>query len=113
VLFVSACSSSKEGETNDTDTINEESMGDLRQETASKDELPEFLANHDENMQVLYTAVAEHQELLEHMPCYCGCGESVGHGNNMNCFIHDVKDDGAIVWDDHATRCQVCLDIAA
>ena len=46
------------------------------------------------------------------MPCYCGCGESAGHKSNLNCFIQEKREDGSIVWDDHGTRCLVCLEIA-
>lgn len=90
-----------------------ESAGDLREETASTDELPTFLDGKPEDMKTLYTAVSQHQTLLESIPCYCGCGESVGHRDNYDCFIHQNNDDGSLVWDDHATKCQACLDIAA
>jgi hypothetical protein len=30
----------------------------------------------------------------------------------MNCFVKEVNADGSIVWDDHGTRCGVCLQIA-
>ncbi len=88
-------------------------LGDLRQETASTSELPAFLDDKSDDMKMLYAAVAHHQDLLEHMPCYCGCGESVGHKDNYDCFIDQNNEDGSLVWDDHATRCQACLDIAA
>ncbi len=114
VLFVlSACGGKKENTKNDVASINDGSMGDLRVETAGVDVLPEFLNNHHENMQILYKEVTNHTELLKHIPCYCGCGDSVGHDHNYHCFIYDNNENGAVVWDDHATRCQVCLDIAA
>lgn len=119
-VFISACSNSnddkaegKENSNHEVTSINDGSMGDLREETSNKETLPPFLMNHDDNMKILYTAVAEHKELLEHIPCYCGCGDSVGHGHNYHCFINENKENSAVVWDDHATRCQVCLDIAA
>ncbi|WP_226585559.1 PCYCGC domain-containing protein [Halobacillus litoralis] len=87
--------------------------GDVREETASIEALPGFLVEKPENIQTIYAAAAQHEELLENMPCYCGCGESVGHKNNYDCFVHDSKEDGSIVWDDHGTKCGVCLEIAA
>ncbi|HWO96826.1 MAG TPA: PCYCGC motif-containing (lipo)protein [Bacillus sp. (in: firmicutes)] len=87
--------------------------GDLREETASVDALPKFLAAKPDDMKVLYQAAAKHQELLENIPCYCGCGESAGHTSNYDCFVYDNKENGAVVWDDHGTRCGVCLEIAA
>ncbi|MCA0972454.1 PCYCGC domain-containing protein [Halobacillus litoralis] len=87
--------------------------GDLRVETAAASELPSFLEEKPEDMQLLYTAVGQSQDLLQQIPCYCGCGDSVGHRNNYDCFIYENKDSGAVVWDDHATKCAACLDIAA
>jgi hypothetical protein len=60
----------------------------------------------------VYQLAGQSTELLQWIPCYCGCGESVGHKSNMNCFIKEVKSDGSVVWDDHGTRCNVCLQIA-
>ncbi|MGI8316337.1 PCYCGC motif-containing (lipo)protein [Halobacillus mangrovi] len=112
--FLTGCSSdedstSQSGEETNTEHVN----GDLREETADKDKLPAFLNDKSEDMQTLYTAVSQNKDLLENMPCYCGCGESVGHKNNYDCFIHENKEDGSVVWDDHATKCGVCLEIAA
>lgn len=90
----------------------EMALADIREETSGADVLPEFLKDKPENMQMIYQAVALNGELLEQMPCYCGCGESVGHKNNYDCFIHEDKEDGAVVWDDHGTKCNVCLEIA-
>lgn len=37
-----------------------------------------------------YAFAAEHPEVLDYMPCYCGCYESDGHTNNTACFIDSV-----------------------
>lgn len=87
-------------------------MGDIQEATASVETLPSFLDEKHEDIKTIYQGAAQHQELLEQMPCYCGCGDSVGHMNNYDCFIHD-EDDQSIVWDDHGTKCNVCLEIAA
>ncbi|RWR04529.1 PCYCGC motif-containing (lipo)protein [Siminovitchia fortis] len=88
-------------------------LGDIREETGGPQELPPFLEGKPEDMQTVYQAAALNKDLLEKIPCYCGCGESVGHKDNYDCFIHDNKEDGRIVWDDHGTKCIVCLEIAA
>ena len=115
-LLIGACSNSTEDKIDENNqevsSVNDGSMGDLREETSDKSTLPNFLNKHDDDMKLVYQIVADHQELLEHIPCYCGCNDSVGHGHNYHCFINENMDDGRIVWDDHATRCQVCLDIA-
>ena len=54
-------------------------QGDLREETASVEVLPSFLEDKPEDMQLIYSAAAQHKEVLEFIPCYCGCGTSAGH----------------------------------
>lgn len=86
--------------------------GDLQEQTASLTELPSFLDEVDPQVKEIYQIAAKHHALLQWIPCYCGCGESAGHQHNRNCFIAEVKEDGSVVWDDHGTRCGVCLEIA-
>ncbi|PLS16255.1 hypothetical protein CVD28_17410 [Bacillus sp. M6-12] len=87
--------------------------GDVREETASAKQLPGFLQGKDKAMAVIYAAAGQNKELLENIPCYCGCSESAGHRDNYDCFIHENKESGAVVWDDHGTRCGVCLETAS
>ena len=115
-LILGACSSDKEEKSSPaTDQKQEQTTdhgGDIREETASAEQLPAFMKSQPEDTQTIYLAVAKNRELLEQMPCYCGCGESAGHKDNYDCFIHDNKKE-AVVWDDHGTKCGVCLNIAA
>lgn len=87
--------------------------GDLQEATASVKELPAFLKDKSETMQLIYQAAVVHNDLLEWIPCYCGCAESAAHQHNGNCFYHEIRPDGVVIWDDHGTRCITCLDIAA
>ncbi|ANB56815.1 hypothetical protein GFC29_1180 [Anoxybacillus sp. B7M1] len=113
-LLVSACSTEKAKDQDDQQHAKTytTSSGDIRETTKSVDKLPNFLNSYDENMAVLYQQTAKHRELLESIPCYCGCGQSAGHKNNYDCFVYENKKDGTIVWDNHATKCGVCLEIA-
>jgi hypothetical protein len=86
--------------------------GDLREVTSQADILPQFLADKDKNMQLVYQLSAQYSEVLEYIPCYCGCGRSAGHTSNLQCFVHEIREDGSLVWDDHGTRCNVCLETA-
>jgi Protein of unknown function with PCYCGC motif len=86
--------------------------GDIREETASVDTLPSFLDDKDDNMKLIYSSAAKNPDLLKYIPCYCGCGDSAGHESNLNCFVYETKGD-KVVWDDHGTRCELCLKIAA
>ncbi|WP_332646575.1 PCYCGC motif-containing (lipo)protein [Lysinibacillus sp. 54212] len=115
VLFLSACTSEEPSKSsNDENHKHEEQYvtGDIQEETASAEVLPSFLDNHNETMRLAYQVAGQAPDVLKWMPCYCGCGESAGHGSNLNCFIQEVREDGSIVWDDHGTRCIVCVEIA-
>ncbi len=120
LLVLSACGEDKQAvEKNQNEAQKEASheehahaSGDIQEETASADVLPSFLNNKSEDIRLVYQIAGQSTEILEWMPCYCGCGESAGHKSNLNCFIEEKREDGTIVWDDHGTRCLVCLEIA-
>ncbi|MCJ8014956.1 PCYCGC domain-containing protein [Paenibacillus sp. KQZ6P-2] len=86
--------------------------GDLQEMTMGTDKLPTFLDSLDPALKTAYTTAASVKEILVSIPCYCGCGESAGHKSNLNCFIKEENADGSVVWDDHGTRCGVCIDTA-
>lgn len=117
-LMLSACASEEKSvvekkESNHEGHSEHAVSGDLQEETSSKEIAPDFLSEKPDDMKTIYLAVAQNKDLLEKIPCYCGCGESANHKNNYDCFIHENKEDGEVVWDDHGTRCGVCLEIAA
>lgn len=85
---------------------------DIQETTASIKVLPTFLDKGDPQIKLIYQIAGLSNDLLQWIPCYCGCGEEAGHKNNGNCFIKEVKKDGSVVWDDHGTRCGTCLEIA-
>jgi hypothetical protein len=86
---------------------------DQLERTASPTIAPSFLKETDSSIQTIYLSVAKHQDLLEKMPCYCGCGESAGHTSNYDCFIADQTQSGETTWTTHGITCGTCLDIAA
>ena len=42
-------------------------------------------------------------DVLQYVPCYCGCGLNAGHSSNLDCFIDGVRSDGAVAFDDHGS----------
>ena len=63
-------------------------------------------------VQTVYEFAARHPEVLNYVPCYCGC-EREGHKANHDCFVKSRAVDGRILeWDSHALGCAVCLDVA-
>lgn len=112
-FFVSACGSYQKNGHDEHDHQTYAPNGDLRETTASVEQLPSFLQNQPEAVRVVYEAAGKAADLLQWIPCYCGCGESAGHRSSLHCFVHRINDDGSVIWDDHGTRCGVCLNIAA
>lgn len=47
-----------------------------------------------------YAFAARRADVLQFVPCYCGC-ERHGHRSNVDCYIRDRVADKP-VWDDHA-----------
>ncbi|RNB85711.1 hypothetical protein EDM59_11930 [Brevibacillus nitrificans] len=112
VALLTGCSSNDQAGQEHAGHSQHAPNGDLQEMTASADQLPKFLDNQDPVIVESYKVAAANRELLKSIPCYCGCGESAGHQHNGNCFIKEEKSDGSIVWDDHGTRCGVCMEIA-
>jgi Protein of unknown function with PCYCGC motif len=55
----------------------------------------------DERTRSAYQAAKDIPEVLEQLPCFCGCMTSFGHKNNLFCFK-----------DQHGSGCTICQDIA-
>ncbi|WP_236561215.1 PCYCGC domain-containing protein [Pontibacillus sp. HMF3514] len=112
LVMTIATSGCGQQEENTNQDFSNSTIGDIREETKSASVLPSFLDEKPEQMSVIYEAVVNHKEVVEQMPCYCGCGESVNHKSNYDCFVYDDTKTGSVVWDDHATKCGVCLETA-
>jgi hypothetical protein len=62
-------------------------------------------------VQQVYEFAARHPEVLQHVPCFCGC-ERMGHGGNHDCFVKGRAADGRITeWEAHGIGCQICIDV--
>ncbi len=55
-----------------------------------------------------YRFVEANQELVEQLPCYCGCMTSAAHGSLYDCFVEQSGSYSA-----HAGACGICLAEAA
>jgi hypothetical protein len=63
-------------------------------------------------LQQVYDFAARHPEVLQYVPCYCGCERS-GHTANHSCFVKSRATDGRVTeWDSHGMGCAVCIDVA-
>lgn len=77
--------------------------GDAREiELAPLSQMPDFVQNAPANVQEAYRFAVANPELVDKMPCYCGCG-SVGHTSNLECYVKDFNPDGSVAeFDNHA-----------
>ena len=74
-------------------------------------DLPKWARSAPARVRTAYRFAVSYPEALRNVPCYCGCG-SIGHTSNLSCYIKEAKADGALVFDDHALGCSICVDIA-
>ena len=59
-----------------------------------------------------YIFAAQNPQVLEYVPCFCGC-ETRGHKRNADCFVQSRNPDGSVrAWDTHGMACLVCIDVA-
>lgn len=56
-----------------------------------------------------YQFAVANPDVLQQLPCYCGCGD-MGHTSNYACYAQN-DDNGKIIFDDHALGCSICVDI--
>lgn len=61
------------------------------------------LGSLSEQLAAQYRFVESNQQVFEHIPCYCGCGQTLGHRNLRDCFVWSAG-----VYDAHASDCGVC-----
>ena len=76
---------------------------------ASLDGMPEDVKMASETTRESYRFAVANPEILEEIPCYCGCGD-MGHHSNYACYVQS-DENGKIVYDGHALGCSICVDI--
>ena len=60
--------------------------------------------------QQAYQYAVANPDVMQHIPCYCGCG-NMGHTSNYSCYVESVDAAGKPKFDDHALGCSICVDI--
>ena len=64
----------------------------------AEDRWPEQFYKVSARVQETYRFAVANQDLLQWMPCFCGCGEW-GHASNADCYVQEVRDDGSALLD--------------
>ena len=57
-----------------------------------------------------YQFAIANPEVLQEIPCYCGCG-AMGHTSNYSCYAEGTEPAGDLRFDNHALGCSICVDI--
>ena len=76
----------------------------------SMDQMPAEVQSAPVTVQEAYQFAAANPEVMENIPCYCGCG-NIGHASNYDCYVSHMDDKGEIAFDNHALGCSICVDI--
>ncbi|MHB0916032.1 MAG: PCYCGC motif-containing (lipo)protein [Thermoleophilia bacterium] len=71
-------------------------------------EFPEFVYRSEESLEG-YKIAAMNQDVLEQIPCYCGCEQNREEYQNLKDCFYDRKTGE---YDEHAASCAICLEEA-
>ena len=72
---------------------------------------PEFVRALPDDWQAAYAFALARPDVLQWLPCYCGCG-AMGHRSNLDCFFQHREEMGRYDYEEHASFCDVCVNIA-
>jgi hypothetical protein len=72
--------------------------------------IPPYAQTAPVAVQQAYQFAVANPDVLQQVPCYCGCG-AMGHTSNYSCYVSGVDANGATVFDGHALGCSICVDI--
>ena len=74
--------------------------------------IPNMVPRSPELITAAYEFAARNPDVLEYVPCFCGC-ETGGHTGNADCFVESRNEDGSVrSWETHGMACIVCIDVA-
>ena len=48
-------------------------------------------------MRQAYVFAARNPDVLDYVPCYCGCGQTDGHVGNTDCFVDSRAPNGQVL----------------
>lgn len=70
-------------------------------------------ARPPELTKAVFAFAARRPDVLNYMPCFCGC-ERGGHRGNHDCFVAKRDAQNKVVaWEPHGLVCEVCIDVGA
>jgi hypothetical protein len=90
-------------------------MGDMRMPTGDEvttawNARPEFVEALPAEGRSAYAFALARPDVLQWLPCYCGCG-GMGHRSNLDCFFQR-RETGSFAFEEHASYCDICIKTA-
>jgi Protein of unknown function with PCYCGC motif len=77
---------------------------------APLDQMSDDVKSAPLKVQQAYQFAIANPQIMQQIPCYCGCGK-MGHTSNYACYVSGVDADGKVNFDTHALGCSICVDI--
>jgi hypothetical protein len=77
---------------------------------ASVNDMPAEVKAAPVSVRDAYQFAVANQQVLQEIPCYCGCGP-IGHTSNYDCYVSSQDSSGEISFDFHSLGCSICVDI--
>jgi hypothetical protein len=62
----------------------------------------------DPATEAAYSYALYHPQVIEWMPCYCGC-VGMGHQSNLDCYLKPATPGKATEFEEHASFCDICV----
>ncbi len=72
---------------------------------------PDYVQALPAAWQEAYAFALARPDVLQWLPCYCGC-VAMDHRSNLDCFFQHREAGGRIVFEEHASYCDICVEIA-
>jgi hypothetical protein len=75
------------------------------------DARPAYVTALPGDWQAAYAYALARPDVLQWLPCYCGC-DGMGHRSNLDCFFVRREEEGNYTYEEHASYCDICVETA-
>lgn len=72
---------------------------------------PAYVSHSGHDTEAAYAFAVARPDIVEWMPCYCGCA-ALDHRSNLECFLERRQAGAPIVFEEHASYCEICVKTA-
>ena len=72
---------------------------------------PDYVKALPAEGQAAYAFALARPDVLQWLPCYCGCA-GIPHRSNLDCYFQRREVKGTFTYEEHASFCDICVKIA-